>query len=59
MTRQVEVALWCSDLVDELYCGMENGLQEICSGSLYTPAGRAAQKQIRSAESNSGEEVPV
>lgn len=52
MPRQVEVALWCSDLVDELYCGMENGLQELCSGSLYTPAGRATQKQLRSANAD-------
>lgn len=52
IARQVEVALWCSDLVDELYANMENNLQQICAGSLYTPAGRAVHKQLCSADSD-------
>lgn len=41
MPRQAEVSLWCQELVDEMRCGMENSLQELCAGSFYTPTGRA------------------
>ena len=40
--RRAEVALWCQELVDELYCGMESGLQALCAESPYTSADRVA-----------------
>ena len=42
LPRRAEVALWCQELVDELYCGMESSLQELCAESSYTSADRAA-----------------
>lgn len=42
LPRRAEVALWCQELVDELHCGMESSLQELCAESSYTSADRAA-----------------
>lgn len=46
MDRQVEVALWASDVADSLTDGIAKGLFEICRFNLYTRAGRAVQKQL-------------
>lgn len=36
--RRAEVTLWCQELADELFCGIENGLQELRAESPYTPS---------------------
>lgn len=42
--RQAEIALWCKQLTDELCTHMETNLQELCAGTLYTPAGRTTEE---------------
>lgn len=49
MPRQVEVALWASDVADSLTDGIAKGLFEICRYNLYTKDGRGVQKQLLSA----------
>ncbi len=46
MPRQVEVALWASDVADSLTDGITKGLFEICRFNLYTREGRDVQKQL-------------
>lgn len=45
LERQVEVAIWASDVADSLTSGIEAELFEICRSSLYTKEGRRVQRQ--------------
>lgn len=49
MDRQVEVAIWASDVVDHLTAGLEAELFKMCKGTLYTREGRKIQRQLLSA----------
>lgn len=53
LDRQVEIAIWASDVVDCLTTTLETELFEICRSNLYTRRGRLVQKQLLSASHES------
>lgn len=58
LPRQVELALWATEIVDGLIVGLEDDLQEMCAGSLYSHAGRLVQKVLLSTASGQPENGP-
>lgn len=48
LPRQVELAMWATEVVDGLIFSMEDDLQRMCAGSLHSHAGRLVQKRMRS-----------
>lgn len=46
LPRQVELAMWATEVVDCLMFSLEDDLQAMCSGSLHSHQGRLVQKQL-------------
>lgn len=51
LPRQVELAMWATEIVDRLMFSLEDNLQEMCAGSLHSHEGRLVQKAMQSATS--------
>lgn len=46
LPRQVELAMWATEIVDRLMFSLEDNLQAMCAGSLHSHEGRLVQKQL-------------
>lgn len=46
LPRQVELAMWATEIVDRLMFSLEDDLQKMCAGSLHSHEGRLVQKQL-------------
>lgn len=58
LPRQVELAIWATEIVDGLIVGLEDDLQEMCAGSLHSHAGRLVEKQLLSVTNGWPENTP-
>lgn len=61
LPRQVELAMWATEIVDRLMFSLEDSLQTMCAGSLHSHEGRLVQKQLLSVtngQSKSGPNTP-
>lgn len=57
--KRVEVAIWCTEVVDDLYEKLESELFEICRENLYSREGRTAHKKLTEVSSRQAGDVSV
>lgn len=58
MAYQVPVAMWATELTDQLCGTLERSLAQITSGNIGTRQGRAVLKKIMSPDHDPGEMLP-
>lgn len=58
LPRQVELAMWATEIVDRLMFSLEDDLQAMCAGSLHSHEGRLVQKQLVSAANGHAQDSP-
>lgn len=59
LSRQVELCMWATEVVDGLIFSLEDDLQAMCAGSLHSHAGRLVQKQLLSDATEHPENTPI
>ena len=59
LPRQVELAMWATEIVDRLMFSLEDNLQEMCAGSLHSHEGRLVQKAMQSATNGQPKSDPI
>lgn len=59
LPRQVELAMWATEVVDCLMFSLEDDLQKMCAGSLHSHQGRLVEKQLLSVTNEQPENDPL